>query len=110
MKKYRPYFTLEQLNHLSGVCIDFPTKRYLEKFIRDIDEGYRAANTEVEDPITVKLGMIPAEKETKYALEQQRRYENDEMSKEEQIEHELKNGMNADYTIFAPKVSKYSQE
>lgn len=93
MKKYRPYLTLEQLQHLCINCTDYQTKRYLDKYIRDIDEGFRVANAIVADPITVQLGMSEKEKKTAYEAEQERRYVSDEMSAEEEKQYELSQGV-----------------
>lgn len=93
-RKYRPYFTLSELRVLESEVSTHSLKRYLTRFIRDIDEGFLDAAITVSDPIEVKLGMrtAPSDK-TKYEIEQQRRYINDEMSPEEERTYELKQGV-----------------
>jgi len=44
IKKYRPYFTLPELKELSQGAKTFSLKRYLDKFISDIEAEHRVAN------------------------------------------------------------------
>jgi hypothetical protein len=66
-KKYRPYFTLEELQVLlesaqSGTPAEVAKRigiiRYLSKYISDIEAGFRAANYTKEPTIEEKLGFV----------------------------------------------------
>lgn len=92
-KKYRPYFTLSELRILSATCKNVPLKRYLDKFIRDVDDGYISTSLEVTDTLEVRLGISPKEDKTVFEVEQNRRYLADEMSPEEEKSYELSQGV-----------------
>lgn len=92
-RKYRPYFTLAELRVLESEVSTHSLKRYLYRFIRDIDEGFIDAAITVVDPIEVQLGMRKGDDKTAYEKEQNRRYLADEMSPVEEQEYLLKQGV-----------------
>lgn len=93
-RKYRPYFTLNELRVLESEVSTHTLKRYISRFIRDIDEGFLDAAITTKDSMEVKLGIIPKENDkTKYEIEQNRRYLADEMSPEEEKSYELSQGV-----------------
>ena len=95
-KKYRPYFTLDELRHLVGVLVQCePTSamtRYLSRYLLDIESGYRAANHVGLPTLSAKLGFDESSK-TKHESEQQYRYDNDLMSSTEEYEYEVSQGI-----------------
>lgn len=93
MKKYRPYFTLEELKHVHQSVSDFMLKRYIGRFIEDIDQGYRSANIVVGDSQAVKVGFAKADQETSFEKEQERRFLNNEMTEQEEKEYQLSIGI-----------------
>jgi hypothetical protein len=59
VKKYRPYFTLPELKALRDSVPTIPTLySYLDKFIRDIEDGFRSANHTLKPSMAEKLGAI----------------------------------------------------
>jgi hypothetical protein len=63
VKKYRPYFTLEELKHLEQCLMALPSMqkapltKYLHHYISDIDAGFRASNHTLKPSINEKLGF-----------------------------------------------------
>ena len=94
VKKYRPYLTIPELEQLIRDCSSISLKKYLAKFLRDIDTGYISPQITVNDSIEQKLGISPKERDSDYEIEQQRRYLADEMSSEEEKSYELSQGVN----------------
>ena len=96
MKKYRPYFTLSELKTLRDFShAHSPTSQltlYLDRYILDIDSGYRKPNNVSEDPMAVKLGFEPKEPATAYDRIIRSRYLNGLMSPEEEKDYETKHG------------------
>lgn len=95
-KKYRPYFTLPELRHLVSVLIQTePTSglcRYLQRYLLDVESGFRQANHIGSGTLEQKLGF-EQEPKTKFESEQQYRYENDLMSPQEEYEYERSQGL-----------------
>ena len=95
-KKYRPYLSLPELRHLVSVLTQHePTSglcRYLSRYLLDVESGYRSANHTGPDSVEVKLGFASREK-TKHESEAQYRYDNDLMSKQEEYEYEISQGL-----------------
>lgn len=96
-RKYRPYLTLSELKHLAGLSrAQAPSSeltRYLDRYILDIDSGYRKENHVSKPTIQDKLGFSEPQELTNYEAEQLRRYENDEMSPDEESAYELSQGL-----------------
>ena len=95
-KKYRPYFTLPELRHLVAVLVSTePTSglcRYLQRYLLDVESGYRTANHIGSGTLESKLGFSE-EPKTKHESEQQYRYDNDLMSPQEEYEYEVSQGL-----------------
>jgi len=91
-KKYRPYFTLEELEWICRETSSQGIRRYLTKFIRDVHEGYTISGVIVKDPLDVSLGF-KEKRIADYDKIQQQRYINDEMSSEEEREYERSQGV-----------------
>ena len=95
-KKYRPYFTLPELRHLVAVLVSAePTSsmcRYLQRYLLDVESGFRQANHIGSGTVAEKLGFDSTPK-TKHESEQQYRYDNDLMSPQEEYEYEVSQGL-----------------
>ena len=73
-KKYRPYFTLPELEYLAssvrassvnaGESPPIDLLRYLERYILDIKEGFRKENHTLAPTLTQKLELDDSPKET----------------------------------------------
>lgn len=96
-RKYRPYLTLSELKHLAGLsrahAPSAELTRYLDRYILDIDSGYRKENHVSKPTVAEKLGFGESSELTSFEAEQLRRYENDEMSPEEESAYELSQGL-----------------
>lgn len=96
-RKYRPYLTLSELKYLRDLAKDSaPAGQltlYLDRYILDIDSGYRKENHVSKPTIQDKLGFSEPQELTNYEAEQLRRYENDEMSPDEESAYELSQGL-----------------
>jgi len=120
-KKYRPYFTLPELEVISiGLKTVTPVHvdliRYLDKYISDIKSGLRQENHTLLPSMEQKLGFTEPKNDLGYSIEsliqtynssgftllnpaqivlvQEYRYENDLMSSQEEIEYEKSMGIN----------------
>lgn len=95
-KKYRPYFTLPELRHLVSVLVQHePTSsmcRYLQRYLLDVESGFRQANHVGLPSVEQSLGF-EKEAKTKHESEQQYRYDNDLMSSQEEYEYEKSQGI-----------------
>ena len=95
-KKYRPYFTLPELRHLVSVLVQHePTSsmcRYLQRYLLDVESGFRQANHVGLPSVEQSLGFT-AEPRTRHESEQQYRYDNDLMSPTEEYEYEVSQGI-----------------
>ena len=95
-KKYRPYFTLPELRHLVAVLVSTePTSsmcRYLQRYLLDVESGYRTANHIGSGTVAEKLGFSE-EPRTRHESEAQYRYDNDLMSPQEEYEYEVSQGL-----------------
>ena len=95
-KKYRPYFTLPELRHLVAVLVSTePTSsmcRYLQRYLLDVESGFRQANHIGSPSLESSLGF-ESEPRSKFESEQQYRYDNDLMSPTEEYEYEVSQGL-----------------
>jgi hypothetical protein len=95
-KKYRPYFTLPELRHLVLVLVQVePTSsmcRYLQRYLLDVESGFRQPNHTGAPSLEQSLGF-EKESRTKHESEQQYRYDNDLMSQQEEYEYEVSQGI-----------------
>lgn len=97
--KYRPYFTLSELKHLAGLCrLDSPTSslsKYLDRYILDIESGYRKENTKIMLSLAARLGFEEPNPENIPAIdtEKQKRYDAGLMSPQEMAEYEKSQGV-----------------
>jgi hypothetical protein len=65
IKKYRPYLTLSELRLLQSSLEETPQKhkghkilsRYLQKYISDIESGYRSSNHTLKPSLEEQLGI-----------------------------------------------------
>ena len=96
-RKYRPYFTLAELKHLASLerssSPSSQLTRYLDRYILDIDSGYRKENHVSKPTVADKLGFSEPPERTSFEAEQLRRYENDEMFPDEESAYELSQGL-----------------
>jgi hypothetical protein len=121
--KYRPYFTYAELQEIISALKSRPTPsrmtliKYLDGFISDIESGRRKSNLTIEPTLAQKLELEPAtpipvpltisgeaayqkwltnpSRTTAHEIEvaNSYRYLNDLMSKEEEKEYEVANGL-----------------
>lgn len=96
-RKYRPYFTLAELKTLANLSHSHSQTsaltRYLNKYVSDIESGFRSESITVQPDISTSLGFTPPiEDKTAWEKEQERRYLNNEMSPEEEKDYEKEQG------------------
>lgn len=100
VKKYRPYFTLDELKVIHGTLHEknqvATLTRYVGRYIEDIEDGYRKESILTSASIEQKLGLVDPPTKPRNDKEQQRRYENNEMSPEEERDWMIKNGLDPD--------------
>jgi hypothetical protein len=96
-KKYRPYLSLPELRHLVSVLTQHePTSqlcRYFARYLLDVESGFRSPNHTLQPSLEDKLGFGSGVVRTKHESEQQYRYDNDLMSKQEEYEYEVSQGL-----------------
>jgi hypothetical protein len=104
MKKYRPYFTLDELKFIHSTLFTqsqiHPITRYLEKYISDIDRGFLSPQLVLspKQSMEEKLELFDppkksAKTKTEFEVLQEARYLNNEMSPEEEDQYEEDNGI-----------------
>jgi len=124
LKKYRPYFTHAELSHLRDALQVYVPQapillRYLEKYISDIEDGYRKENISLAPSLEQKLGLgsevVSHEISIADLLEsyqsagfagmkskdiqrlQEHRYTSDLMAPQEMYDHESSQGVPEEY-------------
>lgn len=94
VKKYRPYFTLQELKTLEGLFTlgnitpaNIGVQRYLKRYILDIESGFRKENHILEPTLIEKL----VEKSTNHS--EADKYASGLMTPQEETEYENRNGL-----------------
>lgn len=96
-RKYRPYLTLTELKTLRDLSHSQSQSStltlYLDKYVSDIDSGFRKPNSISEPTMAESLGFTPPEEKTRHDAAQMNRYLTGQMSKQEVLDWELSQGV-----------------
>lgn len=85
-KKYRPYFTLEELSIISSSLKSSTTPKlslisYIDKYISDITHGLRESNHTLKPTIEQRLGLVELNSSSKNNLNNNLGYDKEELFK-----------------------------
>ena len=99
-RKYRPYLSLPELKYLASLSHAHspvsPLTRYLNRYVLDVESGYRKENHVQKPSMSEGLGFESRRsrgEQTKWEREQESRYLSDLMSPDEEKEYEQAQGL-----------------